>query len=233
MGRNGNFRDTLFGESRTWGVVMKRFILISFGFLAFAFYEMSGGSDFDASAVRDARMAKAEAEDAAKQAKKLARAEAAKPAPAEQVVVAAAPKVIVDTDPPLDNGVTRVSLNLTTINTTSQAQPAAAVPQNVITSSADTPAIIPSLIDPNDGITADNSSVTVSIPTSAAEDIRTVSGNRVNVRGGPGTDFGIVGRLVRGDAVKIIQDDGNGWVRFEGINGDKGGWMADFLLTNG
>jgi hypothetical protein len=201
---------------------MLRFILLSFGFLGWSFYEMSGGSEFDAEAIRTARLEAAE-EPAVIVQKEIV----STPQP---VVLAAAPKVVVDTDPPLDNGVTRVSLNLTTLGDVAEQGDAAIVPQNasLVTSSADTPAIIPSLIDPNDGVSG-----AVSIPTSAAADIRTVSGNRVNVRGGPGTDFGIVSRLVRGDAVKIIQDDGNGWVRFEPLDGGAGGWMADFLLTNG
>ncbi|MBM1691113.1 SH3 domain-containing protein [Sulfitobacter geojensis] len=201
---------------------MLRFIFLSFGFLGWSFYEMSGGSDFDAEAIRAARLAAAE-EPAVIVQKEIVTT----PQP---VVLAAAPKVVVDTDPPLDNGVTRVSLNLTTLGDVSSGADREIVPQNasLVTSSADTPAIIPSLIDPNDGV-----SNAVSIPTSAAADIRTVSGNRVNVRGGPGTDFGVVSRLVRGDEVKIIQDDGNGWVRFEPLDGGTGGWMADFLLTNG
>ncbi|WP_241434476.1 SH3 domain-containing protein [Sulfitobacter noctilucae] len=195
-------------------------MLLSFGFLGWAFYEMSGGSDFDAGAIREARLAAIEAEKPQKPA----------PAPAP-VIVADAPKVFVDTDPPQTGDVTRVALNLTELESavTADAQEQQAVPQNVatVTSSADTPAIIPSLIDPNDGVTSGHS-----IPTSAAGDIRTVTGNRVNVRGGPGTDFGIVARLVRGDAVKILQDDGNGWVRLEPIDGGPGGWMADFLLES-
>ena len=200
-----------------WGVVMFRFIMLSFGFMGWAFYEMSGGSDFDVDAVRIARVEAVESEKAPK---------------AKPVVVAEAPKVVVDTDPPLTTEVTRVSLNLTALGGVENKLEDAVqtndslVPQNVsiITSSTDTPAIIPSLIDPTDGITTQ---------ASASEDIRTVSGNRVNVRGGPGTDFGIVARLVRGDAVKILQDDGNGWVQFEALEGDARGWMADFLLTSG
>lgn len=209
-------------------VTMVRFILISFAFLGWSFYEMSGGADFDASAIKQARL------------------EAAKPAPViaqkkiytqpELVVVAAAPKVVVDTDPPVARDVTRVSLNLTSLgdvtgssNSGFVSQSNDVVPQNasLVTSSADTPAIIPSLIDPTDGV-SDVTEATAGI----SDDIRTVTGNRVNVRGGPGTDFGVVSRLVQGDEVKIVQNDGNGWVRFEPLDGGTGGWMAEFLLSN-
>lgn len=208
---------------------MVRFILVSFGFLGWTFYEMSGGSDFDASAIKQARLEAAETAPVVTQKKIYTQP--------EPVVVAAAPKPVVDTDPPLDNGVTRVSLNLTSLGDVATesdsgfaATDAELVPQNasLVTSSADTPAIIPSLIDPTDGV-----SDLRGTDAGSSEDIRTVTGNRVNVRGGPGTDFGVVSRLVQGDQVKIIQDDGNGWVRFQPLDGGTGGWMADFLLTNG
>ncbi len=226
-----------------------RFILLSFVILAFAFYQLSGGSDFDPNAVREARMAKLQLKE---------------PSP-----VVAAPTSIVD-QPPVVVAVPQletkpapppVSLNLTSLRTeengtpvhkTVVAQPSAPidtsateaavtaaleeaiaeVPQNapIITTSADTPAIIPSLINPTDGLTE-----TVSLQTQASgfADLRTVSGTRVNVRGGPGTDFNVVGRLTQGDEIVVLEDNGAGWVRFETPDGLTQGWMADFLLTSG
>ena len=224
-----------------------RYILLSFLFMAWGFYELSGGSDFDPDAVREARMAKLEMEAAAPEAapdvEEVAQATAVTPEPAADV--------------------TRVALNLTTLenavsdpavvtttplaqdapeaideiqNDVAAAVEAAISDQNVVTtttslvtSSVDTPAILPSLIDPDASLSAADSAVEVA----ALEDIRTVSGNRVNVRGGPGTDFGVVGRLVRGDEIKVLEDNGAGWVRFETTDGITAGWMADFLLTSG
>ena len=215
--------------------MMNRFILLSFGLLGWMFYVMSGGSDFDAAAIRAERLAAAEA--AAPAVKGSAVAEAAKAAPAKQppaVLIADVPKVVVDTSPQSNAEVSRMSLNLTSMDSAAAPRPdravAAQVPQTpaVVTSSADTPAIIPSLINPNDGFVQ-----TPAAADTGAEDIRTVSGNRVNVRDGPGTDFGVVMRLRRGDVVRVVQDDGNGWVRLEPVDGGPGGWMADFLLENG
>lgn len=211
---------------------MKRFILLSFGFLGWAFYEMSGGADFEPRSVQIARM---------------------NPAPQvqEQTAITDAAEqrstktAFVDTDPPLndpDDSVTRVSLNLTAISDilddsdTVAPEVAAAVdsvndsgvPQNAgsLTSSADTPAIIPSLINPNDGLST-------AAYSTAEGDIRIVSGNRVNVRGGPGTDFGVVTKLAEGDAVRVVLDNGDGWVKMQPLDGSPEGWMADFLLTGG
>ena len=210
---------------------MKRFILLTFGFMGWAFYEMSGGDEFESASDRIARL---------------------NPAPevtvtevdeTPAVVTAEASPDVIDTDPPSNDGVTRVSLNLTTVQEaaeqateTAALQVAAAnidpetgvaVNTDTTTSSADTPAIIPSLIAPNDG---DEIGVTRAF---GANDVRTVSGNRVNVRGGPGTDYNVVSRLVRGDAVEIIEDNGNGWVLMRPMDGGTQGWMADFLLTSG
>ncbi len=65
----------------------------------------------------------------------------------------------------------------------------------------------------------------------AATDIRSVTGSSVNVRGGPGTDYSVVNRLVQGDEVEVIEDSGDGWVRLRPLNGSPSGWMASFLLT--
>ncbi|MGJ8615190.1 MAG: SH3 domain-containing protein [Sulfitobacter sp.] len=214
---------------------MKRFILLSFGFLGWAFYEMSGGADFEPASVRMARL------NPVAETAPVVVTESVTPAP---TVVAETKPAFVDTDPPLDDTVTRVSLNLTTLqevlSATDEAEPTGAataqddtgVPVNVgvTLASADTPAIIPSLIAPNDGAVSDNVDL---LTTSASTDVRTVSANRVNVRGGPGTDYGVVTKLTRGDAVEILQDNGDGWVKMRTLDGGPEGWMADFLLVGG
>lgn len=117
-----------------------------------------------------------------------------------------------------------MALNLTNVSNavvaTTETQPAEAT----ILDSSETPQIIlPSLI-----ATTSNGSV-----TDTNSDIRTVSGNRVNVRGGPSINYGIVSKLSRGEAVQILEDNGDGWVRMKPVDGGESGWMADFLLTSG
>lgn len=210
---------------------MKRFILLSFGFLGWAFYEMSGGDEFESASARVARLAPAP---------EVTVTEVAE-APVAETIVAA----VVDTDPPETSEVSRVSLNLTTLQdaqdvvaepvretATANVDPVTGVAVNtgLTLASADTPAIIPSLINPNDTGTATVQPASLQTDTSIA-DIRTVNGNRVNVRGGPGTNFNVVGKLVRGDSVEIIEDDGNGWVLMRSVETGAQGWLADFLLN--
>ena len=64
-------------------------------------------------------------------------------------------------------------------------------------------------------------------------DIRAVSGNRVNLRGGPGTSYAVMGQLTRNAKVEILADPGTGWVKLRPLAGGPVGWMADYLLTNG
>jgi uncharacterized protein YgiM (DUF1202 family) len=62
--------------------------------------------------------------------------------------------------------------------------------------------------------------------------LRWVSANAINVREGPGTGHGIAGRLTRGEAVTVVADAGDGWVRIR-IEGDGlEGFVASRLLTD-
>ncbi len=66
-----------------------------------------------------------------------------------------------------------------------------------------------------------------------AEDGKTVAyvtASSVNVRDGPGTTFGVLGRLERGDAATVVWTDDTGWARIR-IEGDgiEGFVSADYL----
>ncbi len=71
----------------------------------------------------------------------------------------------------------------------------------------------------------------VAAPGFVGTDIRQVTGNRVNVRSGPGTGFEVVAQAIRGDEAEVIIDDGSGWVQLR-LAGGQTGWMADFLLSD-
>lgn len=192
---------------------MKTFILLTFGFLGFAFYEMSGGSDFEPAS---ARMADATVD--TQEAVQVEKVVAQQPAPVVTSTTASITKI--DNTP----DVTRVSLNLTNVGAAQAVatdQPAPATAQ--IIDSTETPQIIlPSLI-----------ATTNRNGTDVNGDVRKVSGNRVNVRGGPSTNYGVVSKLTRGAEVVILEDNGDGWVKMRPVDGGETGWMADFLLTSG
>ena len=191
---------------------MKTFILLTFGFLGFAFYEMSGGSEFEPASAR-----MAEAETQTPKAEQTAQTTTKAPAPVETASTESITKI---SNSP---SVTRVALNLTNITDAEEAATPQTAPAAKIIDSAETPQIIlPSLI-----------ATTNSNGNATNNDVRKVSGNRVNVRGGPSTNYGVVSKLTRGVEVRILEDNGDGWVRMQPVDGGEAGWMADFLLTSG
>jgi len=189
---------------------------------------MSGGADFEPAS---ARLAAAEPEVAETEA--VAQSE-----PAQEAPVQAASIAKISTTP----NVTRVALNLTNVSdaaeaaTVATAEPVAEPESPVATTaqildSTGTPQIIlPSLIATTN--TAEGP-ILGSYIRSVSGSIRSVSGNRVNVRGGPSTSYGVVSKLTRGTEVRVLEDNGNGWVRMQPVDGGEAGWMADFLLTSG
>ncbi|MEP1354729.1 MAG: SH3 domain-containing protein [Tateyamaria sp.] len=219
---------------------MWRFSLISFAFLGFVFYEMSGGGEFDSEELR------------------LSRVET------PPVVETSNPETTQTAQAPLQDpeDVTRVSLSLTSVNdvlrpTNLRTQRAKVIADDneveqtdQVLSEAAPAVILPSLImdqsavttvtfgqDANDqqivAVSAPAASAAPAVPEASAFDVRSVTGDSVNVRGGPGTDFSVVTRMVRGDKVEILQDPGQGWVQLRLVGGGPVGWMADFLLSDG
>jgi hypothetical protein len=195
-----------------------KFILIAFGFLGLSFYELSGGADFDPEALRLSRV---EAGPIKQGLPKIAQATADKGqanaavtavdlAVSEKVkeVVSAPQQSIPEQSEPVE--VTQAAFTPLTTE-----EPAGSI-------------ILPSLIVP--------SQTAVSAPeptTQLVQEVRFVSGNRVNVRGGPGTNFDVVGSLTRGSEVVVLAENGEGWVEMQSLDGATIGWMADFLLEKG
>lgn len=205
---------------------MARFILVCFAFLAFAFYELSGGSDFDP---EETRLARIDPPSDVRQ-QPLERTQVA------QAQIAPAPALSGSED------VTRVSLSLTSVedvvrpakSRSIQAKRVVAV-QNAVSEEEPT-IIIPSLIVDKPVITPVSFGQRGEEPREQAQgdfDVRAVTGSSVNVRGGPGTGYSVVNRLVRGDKVEILDNPGNGWVQMRPVGGGTTGWMADFLLSDG
>jgi len=67
--------------------------------------------------------------------------------------------------------------------------------------------------------------------TQRTQDIRRVSGNLVNMRGGPGTRYDRIGKLRKDDKVAVLQEPGNGWIKLRVVDTGRVGWMADWLVT--
>ena len=216
---------------------MWRFIVVTFGFLGFAFYQLSGGADYQPQA--GSRQHAALMTAGAKNATRIASTgdpvivhRASKPdtdlvpATAEarpggvQIVLASAGAASAE-----DAASVKISLR----EARSDLAPApAAKPMGtgVATVAAD-PDKIARLIAAAATSTPEPDAEEV-LPAGA--DLRQVKASRVNMRGGPGTGFDVVGKLTRGEEVEVLTDNGDGWVKLRVVDTGRVGWMADFLL---
>lgn len=223
-----------------------KFNFLIFAFLAVGFYELSGGSDFDPVEARENIVA--------------ARIETQNSVSLRQLASASGDRELVSPSDLDDETVTRASLDLLSFDSVSAAESAGVSSESsaVInasftditaeTAARDVPetttlaayeanrpkveligvaAINTGLTDISfTGVSTTASSANVTLP----KDIRIVTGSLVNVRSGPGTNFGVVNQVSRNTSVEVIDDTGTGWVKFRSEDGDTVGWMADFLL---
>ncbi|PIE12626.1 MAG: hypothetical protein CSA70_08970 [Rhodobacterales bacterium] len=235
---------------------MWRLIVVTFGFLGFAFYQMSGGAEYvpapgslqaaaiakkDRAEFEAALQADLEKRLAAERAERQARITLASHAPA------AAPTVnTVNTAT-----VTRASLTETvpaSIKDTAKRATLTFVAGSadpLTGDTADTAAPVPTKSE-LPIVSIDNAKVQDLIAasmsshktrenakrlTAAGEDFRKVIKGRVNLRQGPGTTYNVVSKLTQGTEVVILHNDGGGWVKLRTLDEGRVGWMADYLLT--
>ena len=66
----------------------------------------------------------------------------------------------------------------------------------------------------------------------STEDIRAVTGNRVNVRTGPSTAFEIVDTLTLGTEVALLQTTDDDWARIRLLATGNTVWVASWLLSD-
>ena len=202
---------------------MNRFVILCLLFMAWAFYELSGGADFDPVATRYARTGNAE------------------PNPIQQPVA---------TDD-IPSEVSRISLDLASVDDILRPEPslrrqrARETPEvtvdKVIIGETEVTIVPTRFTDQAVVRTVDfgkpaeiQPQTVVQTETEAVQrEVRKVSATRVNVRGGPGTQYSVVSKLQQGDEVEILRDPGDGWVKLRPVGGGPVGWTADYLLGDG
>ena len=242
---------------------MNKFIILTFLLLAFLFYEMSGGADFEP---RQPPVDVAQSTDADDTVERTAAPTPAPlpvsdPAPA---LALAQPQIVAEPIAPLSDAPRQTDLDPAPVDAASVETPSTAQPQAEQTDS-ETPAIdlanlFPLTGSDEDGVNPDAVQITnettfnisplntfqptaaepvaaVATPPQTEQaqpqlDIREITGSRVNMRAGPGTEFTVLSRLTIGDEVEILSDPGDGWVRLRPVNGGEIGWIADFLVSD-
>lgn len=219
---------------------MWRFILITFGFLGWSFYELSGGSDY---APGDNSLQVRGLEDARPADVKVARLDDL--GNAEQAVTRSVTSL---SDLEINNG-NRFQITLASVNndeverTKPRVMTSAAkvleVPEETLLQNNDTAesksenefdGVIGEEVFSLEAYVQAKQIGEISQPRQRG-DIRQVSGNVVNMRSGPGTSYDKLGKLTKGTEVAVLEEPGNGWVKLEVLATGETGWMADWLIT--
>lgn len=182
---------------------MWRLIVVSFAFLFLAFYELSGGADFEP-------------------------VETVQAAPKLTPMVAQMPQTVLPQIPQIGIQTAKLSAKDGTANiqlatlTTAVSDAAPAEIAVSATQQTASEAVIPSLV-----VDAAYAPDMETVP-----DMRFITGKSVNMRNGPGTGYSVTDRLLAGDQVQVLQEPGNGWLKLKVLETGHVGWMADWLVSD-
>lgn len=202
---------------------MWRFILVSFAFLGWSFYILSGGADYRPVANSI-------------QARAILDNQRPKPRPLRVNVIELAQDGMVAPETSVTRTITslhdlgltvgkRVAVTLAS----AEAAPAAVTTAVIeVPTVKATPVAVPKAPDLD---TVAEPTEVVQAALSQSRDIRTVASTKVNMRSGPGTNYSRIGQLSRGTEVIVLRDPGNGWIKLRVQESGRIGWMADRLLT--
>ncbi len=193
---------------------MWRFILVTFAFLGWSFYVLSGGADYEP------RTQSWQARALVKDVRPLARP--------TQVDVAARPDSEAEVGGPEE--VTRALSSLDDLNLTKEGR------FEVTLAALDGNAAPKAEFEADEQKVEELTQTPVIEPEPAVAaappaDIRHVTGTVVNMRDGPSTFYLAIGKLRQGDAVEILENPGEGWLKIRVADTGQEGWMADWLVT--
>ena len=195
---------------------MWRFIMVSFAFLGWSFYVLSGGADY----APHAHSLQAQARSGGGQ------------------VVARVDPVVVSQLAAGDDRANNVDLTIPTFTTLADFDRSKSGSLEVTLVSVQ-PEVefeaglnaaaqkVETLIQTPELTETDNAPE----PAAASTDIRLVNGSTVNLRDGPSIFYLELASLDKDTRVEVMDDPGKGWLKVRVVETDQIGWMADWLVT--
>lgn len=193
---------------------MVRFIVLTFAFVGLGFYELSGGSDFVPAERHSVSAPMVETQH-------LPEADASTDTEIAEAASSPKPKPT-----PSDDSQIEAEVVLASVPTT----------RRLVGTSIATPAAQQTKLGPEPSLTEapqteGHKLANLTTKFDRKPDFRRVTGNRVNMRNGPGTQYSIVGKLLRNDEVEVLRDPGSGWVKLQDLETGRIGWMSARLLS--
>ena len=197
---------------------MWRLMTATFAFLGWSFYSLSGGADYqprEGSRQAEALRLKAEAEAAPSVITSVAQDKI------DTVILETVSMNRSDFDPGGIGGLPEdMAVRPIPVSADGQAD-------DVIRWTATLNLAQPAVTAPLDQIIATSTPAEPEIK----RDIRRITGNVVNFRSGPGTRYGVVGKLSRGTEVEVLETFENGWVRMRDTDSKRVGWVLGSLVS--
>jgi hypothetical protein len=234
---------------------MSRFVIVSFAFMGWGFYELSGGRDFVAperpqqqvaAATTPAIVTQPTAAESKFQRSAKIRAASLVTTPVLQPASATSEQEDRATRPAADPAHRRaVALDrIASVGNSLQSSDSAFAPgaaTNLLQMDDIQGGLIAMTNRPSpqtaNGVGVLDTALTGAVPAppvASAEsylDIREIRASRVNMRQGPGTIYPVIGRLLAGDEVLIMEDSGTGWLQLRTRKGNRVGWVAASLVS--
>ncbi|MHA7877232.1 SH3 domain-containing protein [Roseivivax sp.] len=214
---------------------MTRFILLTFAFLGWTYWEMSGGADFQpgdrqlaqqqtsaGGMIAAAEAGAPEVSRAATGAAELTRISAS------AAQASAEPAVARTSDAAEAGGTAEVQF----ASFEMPAEPAPAPRPRAEEGWTQTDALALTRRDPSRALPGPSAGtrVTSTEEMTPSRDLRRVDGSRVNLRQGPGTRHSVLTQLSEGQEVEVLRQEG-GWLKLRVVETSRIGWMADYLVT--
>lgn len=202
---------------------MSRFVFVSFVFLGWAFYELSGGADFQPPERAVRMVAQAPVETT-----RIPQQSVASLVPDRPILVPRDQREAAPRSATVQPAADRTG--------TGDLQPRLASGLSLFPTATGTETLqLASLEDGVAGLV--QTTVTDETPEPAPEtfvrekDMREITGTRVNMRQGPGTNYPILKRLTIGQQVEVLDDSGTGWLRLRAMPDQTMGWIAASLVS--
>lgn len=229
---------------------MWRFILVTFGFLGWAFYEMSGGAAYKP-AENSLQIAWADKPLFARPAPVTVMVALGDEAPVAATPAATAPEIArsdtagtrdlasaaqdvgaqqaVTRDTAFAPTETELEEFVITLASTAQTQQTNAQPFSQQIDLGGLGGFSAETLVRNVNLVPIDQAV-IATPFEGA-DIRSIARARANMRNGPGTDFSKIAQLTAGTPVEVLDSADNGWMKLRDMDSGQVGWMADWLIT--
>ena len=211
---------------------MMRFVLLTFAFLGWAFYTLSGGADY-------------QPKEGSRQAEAIKNRAAPETRLARAPVNPGLPTPAISDDTPASRDrieIAGLSSGFVTQAASAGTDAAEIMPQQAVATDSEQEsqnARIASLTLAEPAAFAQaagfapTSESTGQTETAQARDLRRIRGTSVNMRAGPGTGYGVLNRVTRGTEVEVLESYQQGWLRLRVIDSESTGWVAASLVSAG